>query len=199
MAAGSYLCTSGGPMIPAGVVVAPAAGPVLYGFSLGLVAAVNPCGFPLLPAYLMLSAGERERLPFPVRAVRALSAGAAMTAGFVIVFGVLGIAVKVGLGSAAGWVPWIMVPVGVACLAAGGAIGAGRQLRFHLPAVALPPGRGRTVTLVVFGVGYAVASLSCALPLFLVGVADSFARRGVALGLACGLAYALGMGLVTST
>lgn len=173
-------------------------GPVLYGFSLGLVAAVNPCGFPLLPAYLMLSARQAGSSPFVVRAGRALLAGAAMTVGFVLVFGPLGWAAKLGVDDAASWVPWVMVPLGLVCVAAGLATTAGRPLPLRLPVPTAPAGRGRAATFVVFGAAFAVASLTCALPLFVVGVADSFSRHGAAVGLASGLAYALGMGLVVT-
>lgn len=173
------------------------AGPVLYCFSLGLVAAVNPCGFPLLPAYLMVADGPARR-PFPARALRALGSGAAMTVGFVVVFGVVGTLVKVGFGSVATWAPWLMLPVGAGCVAVGVSGAAGRPLPLHLPKPTWRRDRGHLITLSIFGVGYAVASLTCALPLFLVGVADSFTHNGVELGLISGLSYAVGMGLVVT-
>lgn len=47
----------------------------------------------------------------------------------------------------------------------------------------------------MFGIAYAIGSLSCALPLFLAAVGGSFTRLGFWAGLACYLSYALGMGL----
>jgi cytochrome c-type biogenesis protein len=172
------------------------AGPVLYSFSLGLVGAVNPCGFPLLPAYLVISAAEARSAPLALRLLRALGSGLSATAGFLVVFGSLGVLITVGLQVAMGWVPWVMVPVGAACLVVGALAAAGRPLPIRLSARALPVGRNRTLTFLGFGVAYAVASLSCALPVFLAGVADSFTRRGLGVGLTAGAAYALGMGLV---
>jgi thiol:disulfide interchange protein len=46
-----------------------------------------------------------------------------------------------------------------------------------------------------FGIAYAIGSLTCALPLFLAGVASSFTRSGFTTGLLTFLAYALGMGI----
>ena len=69
-----------------GVSVGVGSGPLLYAFTLGLVAAVNPCGFPLLPAYLSLFVGE-DTVGRPQRNLRALGAGASVAAGFVVVFG----------------------------------------------------------------------------------------------------------------
>jgi cytochrome c biogenesis protein CcdA len=59
----------------------------------GLVAAVNPCGFALLPAYLSFLVGESgadegSRL---TAVARALGLTAAMTLGFVAVFGGFGL------------------------------------------------------------------------------------------------------------
>jgi hypothetical protein len=95
-----------------------------------------------------------------------------------------------------GWVPWAMIPLGVAMVAVGAWTLAGRSVRVPLPVV--PSGRGRrpVVGMFLFGVAYAVASLSCALPVFVAGVSGTFGRDGVAGGLADFVAYALGMGLL---
>ncbi len=68
-------------------------------FIAGTVATVNPCGFALLPAYLSyflgLDAnqeepnGDADGAANPV--LRALAVSVAVTAGFVVVFGVMGI------------------------------------------------------------------------------------------------------------
>ena len=56
-------------------------------------------------------------------------------------------------------------------------------------------GQGRGLSgLFLFGVGYAIASLSCALPLFLVVVVSSVTAGGFLAGLSGFLSYALGMG-----
>ncbi|MGH8995872.1 MAG: cytochrome c biogenesis CcdA family protein, partial [Acidimicrobiales bacterium] len=65
--------------------VGAASGPLLYAFTLGLVAAVNPCGFPLLGAYLAFFVGDGE-LDRSRRNLRGVAAGASVTAGFVVVF-----------------------------------------------------------------------------------------------------------------
>jgi cytochrome c biogenesis protein CcdA len=48
----------------------------------------------------------------------------------------------------------------------------------------------------LFGVAYAVASLSCTLPIFLVVVGSALATRGIWVAIAQFLTYALGMGTV---
>jgi cytochrome c biogenesis protein CcdA len=168
-------------------------GPLLYAFTLGLVAAVNPCGFPLLPAYLSFFVGDGtdER---PRRNLRALGAGASVAAGFVVVFGLLGILVEGGIEVVLGWVGWVMIPVGVAMVALGVAAALGRSTVVLRPIRRIGTGRG-VLAMAGFGVTYAVASLSCALPLFLAAVAGSFGRLGFFDGAGTFVAYALGMGL----
>jgi cytochrome c-type biogenesis protein len=173
--------------------VGAASGPLLYAFTLGLVAAVNPCGFPLLGAYLsfFVGAGTEDR---PRRLLRGLAAGSCVTAGFLLVFGVLGALVEGGVDVVLGWVPWVMIPLGVLLGALGVAGALGHPVRFLVPTRRLGAGRG-ALAMAGFGVTYAVASLTCALPLFLAAVAGTFGRLGFGRGIGSFVAYALGMGL----
>jgi cytochrome c biogenesis protein CcdA len=177
---------------PSVAVVGVASGPLLYAFTLGLVAAVNPCGFPLLPAYLSFFVGEDTH--GSRRYGRGIGAGASVTAGFVVVFGLLGILVEAGIDVVLGWVPWVMIPVGLAMVGIGTAAALGRPFRLLRPIRRLGSGRG-VLAMTGFGVTYAVASLTCALPLFLAAVVGSFGRLGFFDGIGTFVAYALGMGL----
>jgi cytochrome c biogenesis protein CcdA len=168
-----------------------------YAFALGLVAAVNPCGFPMLPAYLsfFMSRGDDSAGAFR-RLAGAIKSAAAVSAGFVVVFAVLGAVFDAGLTAFMAWVPWVMLLIGTALLALGVAALLGRHLPLRLPH--LPwTGRDRSVrSMVGFGVSYAVASLTCSLSIFLAGVAGAFTRVGPATGIATFLAYAAGMASV---
>jgi len=68
---------------------------IVYAFGVGMVATFNPCGFAMLPAYLSYFLGLENARDTDNRAdatvLRALAVGAAMTAGFVVVFGILGL------------------------------------------------------------------------------------------------------------
>ncbi len=174
--------------------VATGPGPLLYPFTLGLVAAVNPCGFPLLPAYLSFFVGD-DGDGRTQRCGRALWAGAWVSAGFLVVFGVVGVLVESGVDVVLGWVPWAMIPVGTLVAGLGLASALGHQPKVPMPLRRrLGSGRG-PVAMIGFGVTYAVASLTCALPLFVAAVAGSFGRLGAARGVGSVVAYALGMGL----
>jgi cytochrome c-type biogenesis protein len=169
-------------------------GPLLYAFTLGLVAAVNPCGFPLLPAYLTFFVGDADA-DRSRQTLRGLVTGVSVTGGFLVVFGLCGLLVDSGVDLVLGWVPWVMVPVGLTMAAIGTGAAIGHPLRISLPIRRVGSGRG-PVAMAGFGVAYAVASLTCALPLFLAAVASSFGRFGPLRGLGTAIAYALGMGLL---
>jgi len=59
-----------------------------YSFVLGILAAVNPCGFVLLPTYLLFFLGtrEEENLTTSERLRRALVVGAGISVGFLGIF-----------------------------------------------------------------------------------------------------------------
>ncbi|MFC6286121.1 cytochrome c biogenesis CcdA family protein [Nocardioides sp. GCM10027113] len=174
----------------------------------GMLAAVNPCGFALLPAYVsMLVAGEQHRSR-PARVGRALLLTAAMTTGFAGVFALFGLAIAPVAAGVQEHLPWFTVVFGLTLLLMGLWLAAGRDVR--LPRL---PGRlgrrGRTGTarplstsvpsMAGFGAGYAVASLSCTVAPFLAVVVGGFRTGSVIEGLALFLAYAAGMGLVVGT
>ncbi|BCW70813.1 cytochrome c biogenesis protein CcdA [Arthrobacter sp. NicSoilB8] len=178
------------------------AGPVLYAFTLGLVAALNPCGFPMLPAYLAIftdtTAGRTGADSQAVRITRGLLAGACVSAGFIAVFGVLGLLLEGGARLATDWLPWVMAAIGVMMAGAGISTLLGRAPALNLSA---PRFRARRSVLAMAGYGaaYAVGSLSCSLPLFLAAVAGSFTGQSLPTALATYLAYALGMALFVTT
>ncbi len=175
--------------------------PLLLALTAGMLAAVNPCGFALLPAYLsVLVAGDRSRPESPratAAAVgRALRCTAALTTGYVLVFGAFGLL----LTPVAGWLqprlPWLTVVLGVALAVLGGWLLAGRQLPAPGTGVQAPRLTGSAGSMVLFGMAYAVASLSCAVGPFLAIVVSSLRAGTPARALALFVLYAAGMGLV---
>ena len=174
---------------------------LLYPFTLGMMAAVNPCGFPLLPAYLELfvgPAGGDDRAG--VRAVRAVTAAAFATVGFLALFGTLGLITQLGwselAGRSASVAAYMMVVLGVGMVALGVLTLARRSFKLPLPEIGAGAGLRRPAALAVFGFSYGVASIGCALPLFVGGVAASFGHASSLRAASGLLAYGLGMGAV---
>ncbi|MGA8211173.1 MAG: cytochrome c biogenesis protein CcdA [Nocardioidaceae bacterium] len=165
----------------------------------GMLAALNPCGFALLPAYLGLLVTHDD--PGPAAAVRrALTATLAMTTGFLVVFAGFGLLVAPAASSAQRFLPWVTVVVGLVLVGAGAWVLAGRTL----PTPGRRAGSGVAVTASLpsmfgFGVSYAAASLTCTIAPFLAVVVASFRAGSVSEGLLLFALYAAGMGLVVGT
>lgn len=162
----------------------------------GMVAAFNPCGFAMLPAYLTLvvdRAGSGQRAAVGC----ALAATAVMALGFLTVFGLFGLLTVSVASTVQRYLPYVTVLVGVALVALGGWLLSGRDLAVRpLPGASRwAPGRGLG-SMYGYGVGYAIASLSCTVGPFL-AVTGSSLQRGSAPGtVVVYAAYAAGIALV---
>jgi cytochrome c-type biogenesis protein len=176
---------------------------VSFGLALtaGSVAAFNPCGFAMLPAYLGFFVREDESLDASrsTAVVRALVVSAAMTAGFMLVFGSAGLLID-GASVAVGDItPWLTVGIGVVMVPTGMLLIFGRTITVHLPRLQRGGSDRRLGSMCLFGMSYATVSLSCTLPVFLTAVSGSFRSGGFGSGLVSYAAYAIGMGLVITT
>jgi cytochrome c biogenesis protein CcdA len=171
-----------------------------FPYALGLVAAFNPCGFAMLPAYLSYFLGLEGTVETNLlrNVARGLVVGLTLTAGFVVVFGVFGLLFETILSqgtvtSRTGYVTAgigaLLVPLGVVMLT-------GRAINLRLPKLTRGTGSRELTSVFMFGISYAVISLSCTIGLFISVVSGSFARQGFADGVANFVAYAVGMGSV---
>ncbi|MCZ7579162.1 MAG: hypothetical protein M5U18_19830 [Dehalococcoidia bacterium] len=105
--------------------------PLAYAMGAGVLASINPCGFVMLPTYAALFVRGPQGTSGPAVAYqlrRALVAGLAMTAGFVVLFGVLGVAFSSGGRALSEYFPYTSLVVGVLLIAAGLATLLGRGI-----------------------------------------------------------------------
>jgi cytochrome c-type biogenesis protein len=174
--------------------------PLAYAFALGMVALVNPCGFALLPAYLAFFLGlDTERGTSRIGSLnRAQVVGVALSAGFLTVFGVLGLVFAGLYSSIRDWLPWVTFAIGLGLVGMGLALALGRQLAVPLPKLERGTGSRQVTSVYLFGVSYAVASLSCTIGLFLGAAGVSAAGANFASRFASFLAYGAGMGLLAT-
>jgi cytochrome c biogenesis protein CcdA len=171
--------------------------PLAYAFGVGMVATVNPCGFAMLPAYLSFFLGLEEADDDTRGSVlHALVVGATVTAGFLVVFGSLGLLLDGALSSLQDWLPWVTIVLGILLVGLGVALLAGRSFALRIPTPRQRHDDRQLLSVFIFGVSYALVSLSCTIPLFIAAVAPSFTDANLASGLAAFLAYGLGMGVV---
>ncbi|MFG3408430.1 cytochrome c biogenesis CcdA family protein [Streptomyces sp. NPDC048142] len=171
--------------------------PLALALTAGILAAVNPCGFALLPAYLsLLVLGDDS----PTRGVaigRALTATASITVGFAVLFGVFGLAIQPVAGQVQEHLPWFTITFGIIMAAAGGWLLAGRQLPALMPKVRRAPTVTRSIpSMALFGMAYATASLGCTIAPFLAIVVSAFRSGSTTEGTVLFAAYAAGMGLI---
>lgn len=177
--------------------------PIALAFTAGLVATVNPCGFAMLPAYLSWylegdtsSPGETTAATLADRLGRAWLVGGTVSLGFLVVFGITGTLITAGIRGFIDYVPWAAMIIGAALTLLGVALLAGRDLTVALPKPQAGTGSRQLRSMLAFGASYAVASLSCTLPVFLAVVASTFTRSNTASGIATFIAYAVGMSVV---
>jgi len=170
-------------------------GAITLAFSAGALAAFNPCGFALLPGWAaVLVSGEGRGDDLLGRLVRALRAGAVATAAFLVVFGVAGLLFSLGFAALGRYLAFAGLAIGLVLAALGTLL----LVDGHAPGlkVARRAGGGTGVRAIFgFGIAYALSSLSCVLPVFV-----------LTLGLAAGepfwtrvggfVGFALGMGTV---
>ncbi len=176
--------------------------PLGFAFAAGVVAAFNPCGFALLPAYLTRFLGQSltstpsEAAAWPLALRRALRVSGALTVGFVIVFLIAGALITEASVTVQRVTPFASVVIGLILAAGGVATAVGWKPSVSLPRLQRGGRDGSFVSVALFGVSYATVSLSCTIPAFLVAVSGTFERQGFANGIAVFVTYALGMGAV---
>jgi cytochrome c biogenesis protein CcdA len=172
--------------------------PVGYAFAAGMVASVNPCGALMLPSYIFFQLGTEEtRTSVVERLLKALRIAIATTAGFTVIFGVVGIAVSAGGRWLTGFFPYAGFIIGLAMLGLGVWLLASHRSLGILAASRVSVRPERTLwNVFLFGIAYAISSLSCTLPIFLVVVGSALGSAGLFVSLAQFLGYALGMGAI---
>lgn len=169
-------------------------------FGAGLVAALNPCGFAMLPAYLTLVVRGSESGGGSALG-RATAATAAMAVGFVAVFGTFGFLAVSVADTAQRYMPYATVMIGIALAALGVWQLTGREVKVPIRDPLTWGGRwGPTAALgsmFAYGVSYALASLSCTVGPFLAVTGIGVGSAGG--GLPAVMAYTAGLTLVVGT
>ena len=168
-----------------------------YSFMLGVLAAVNPCGFVLLPAYLLYFLGiDSNNQQAPVK--RALVVSAAVSSGFLLVFIIIGTISRL-------FTQWIELNakyagllIGLALVVMGVAMLAGWKPSFITPTIAGQRDRSLRA-MFVFGIAYAVASIGCTIGFLTTAIFGSIGVHGFASGVISIVLYGAGMALLVST
>lgn len=171
-----------------------------YSFILGVMAAVNPCGFVLLPTYLVYYLGSELNRPEENRAVtmaRALKVGASVSSGFVGIFLVVGLISNLFTTVIRDNAKYAALVIGLALVFMGIAMFRGWKPPIAQPGITV--NRERTVrNMFLFGIVYAVASIGCTIGFLTSVILGSVSRNGFVSGVLSIVLYGLGMGMLVT-
>ena len=179
--------------------------PIAFAFSAGVVAAFNPCGVVMLPAYIGYQLGAVSETDNPLKAVmQGIGLGLMATAGFVVFSLLAGIAVTATGGYIVSIFPIAGLMVGIMILMAGLWLIITRD---HLSLTIVSrvglSNRKCYRGVFIFGILYSVSSLGCAVPIFLAAVGilsgNQLGEMKFLESIARFVSYGLGMGLVLTS
>ena len=175
--------------------------PIGFAVAAGIVASINPCGFFMLPGYVAYQLGVQEagygKLSAVQRGMRALVVGLMATLGFVFVFAIVGVIVSAGGAFLSRVFPFLGLVIGVLMIGLGAYFLTTRRYVGVLAAsrIQVTP-RRNAGNAFVFGVGYAIGSFSCSLPIFLVVVGSALGTESFIGSVRQFVGFALGLGCV---
>ena len=171
-----------------------------YSFLLGVLAAVNPCGFVLLPTYLLyyLGAETATKDTRPAAVARALKIGVAVSSGFVSLFLVVGSITRLFTDAISRNAKYVSLLIGLGLVVMGVRMLTGWKPRIVTPDINTK--RDNSVRgMFVFGVAYAVASIGCTIGFLVSVILGSIGRHGYVSGVLSVVLYGLGMGLLVTS
>ena len=169
-------------------------------FGSGLLAAVNPCGFVLLPTYLMYFLGVSGR-PGTQRATvrRALLVSAALSAGFMTVFVIVGGISRLFTNWLNQNAKYVGLLIGLALVILGIAMLFGYRLPFSTPKLETGKRDQTIASMYVFGLAYAIASIGCTIGPFSATVLGTIDTDGFFQGIVAIVLYGVAMSLLITT
>ena len=169
-------------------------------FGAGLLAAVNPCGFVLLPTYLMYFIGVSGR-PGTQRSTvrRALLVSAALSAGFMTIFIIVGGVSRLFTDWLNQNAKYVSLLIGVALVILGIAMLFGYRLPFSTPKLETGKRDQTVASMYVFGLAYAIASIGCTIGPFSAIVLGTIDTDGFFQGIIAVVLYGVAMSLLITT
>lgn len=172
-----------------------------FAFSAGALATFNPCAWAMLPTFVSFYLGSREaeyeQRSFAARAAEGLTLGLLVTGGFLLVFSIASVILSIGLRFIVRYLPFGSLITGIALIILGFWLLAGKPFPFSIALPQINATRARNPkSAFMFGVGYALASLSCTLPVFMSIVGASLTVSGALSGAIMFGGYAFGMAAV---
>lgn len=167
---------------------------MVFAYAAGFAAFANPCGLALVPAYIGYYLGYRDYERLGRQVAGGLLAGGMTTLGFMLVFLVAGVVFSLIGSIIILYVPWIALVIAFSIILLGIYFLLGGKISVRIPNFKVKLREHSVTSFFLFGMGYAAASLSCTLSLFLLIVLQALAVGSFVGGLLIFLTYTLGMG-----
>ena len=173
-------------------------------FSAGLVTFVNPCGFALLPVYITYYFKNEglEKSNLLKKIFAGLILGLIVSSGFVAIFSLIGVIVSYAGRALLRYVGWFDLLIGVLLIIIGFVYLFNLNSKINLNKLAnfwekLKSNKlkNKYLSFFFYGMGFAIASLGCTLPIFLLVVTSAVKASGFLNGIFIFLIYAAGMSL----
>ena len=176
--------------------------PVAFAFGAGMVAAFNPCGAAMLPAYVGYQLSGGAESTDPLKAVlRGFYLGGVVTSGFVALSLTVGFIITIGGDAIFNVIPFAGLGVGIWIALLGlWLLISGKHMGIWVATRVNISNERSAKSVFLFGMLYAVSSLGCAFPVFLAAVGILAGQNLGDLDLRASLlrftSYGLGMGMV---
>lgn len=165
-------------------------------FTAGIVAAFNPCGIAMLPSYISYLIGTEDKKMSNFSAmIRGMGLGVAMTVGFLIIFIAAGFLISFLGRGLVEYLPLLSLIIAILLALFGLFMLTGKQLPIKTVSFQVNPGKW---SVFLYGIAYALASLSCTLPAFLLVISQSINENTVISIVINFVIYSIGMGLVVT-
>lgn len=164
-----------------------------FAFGAGVLSFFSPCAFPLLPAYVSYYLAQEATDEDSLR--QGLRFGGLTTLGMLAIFAGLGSLLGfVGAPLIGGAIPLFGLGMGGILVALGVTLLLTDRIGITFPLRA-PRYRG-PLSFFLYGVAYALVSLGCTFPIFVILVSAALLSQGVLSGLLVFTVYSLGLGTV---
>ncbi len=173
--------------------------PLVLALVAGIITAFNPCGFAMLPGYVSYFVGQTSGDTAPGLARRLLKAGvtgSVVTAGFMTVFGAIGLVANQFLTQITSVIPYVSMVVGSLLAVLGLSMVRGFEPKLSFLKVSKTKSGSGLSAMYVYGLSYAVVSLSCGFGGFTSTVISAANEKGFFNAMRVYVAFSGGMGLV---
>ena len=174
-----------------------------FAFIPGILAAFNPCGFAMLPTYLVffIGASTDEETNRAKNLFRGLTVGLILAVAFLLFFGAIGAISSnfVSSGTIEKQLQWATFILGILMVPLGFYMVSGHEISLRLPRLDKGGKSRSTVSIFLFGISFAIVSLGCTAPVFFAAVVSSFSSDGIISGISSYVAYGAGLSVVVLT